>query len=136
MKTTTVLLAAVMVAALATGCTKKVQLTVANYSDSARTVQLTVPEGTSTLGTVGPNGGRLTSMLTVKTSDLPADANLSAGSGASTNFPVTEDTAKRLWFRITQDGRLAGPYGKDDQHTETYLDTEIKTRSEGQMIVR
>ena len=103
---------------LAGGCSKKVQITVRNHTDVSRPVQLTVPDGTMALGSVGPNSS-LTSTLKVKTDDLPAPCNISAGGGASQSFTVTEDSPSAWWFHITGAGRMAGPYGKDDVHTET-----------------
>ena len=103
---------------LAGGCTKKVQITVLNHTEASRTIQLTVPDDMMTLGAVGP-GGRLSSTLAVKKSDLPASCRLSAGAGAEQSFAVTEDSPDEWWFHITAAGRLAGPYGKRDVHVET-----------------
>ena len=90
----------------------------ANHSDVARQVQLTTPEGTSTIGAVGAEGS-LRTKLVVKNSDLPAQCQLSVGAGAAQSFSVTEDSPAKWWFHVTKDGRLTGPYGKDDTHTET-----------------
>jgi len=109
---------AVLSAGLAAGCTKKVEITVFNHTDVSRTLQLTVPDETTTLGAIGPNG-RLSTTLVVKTADLPASCNLSAGAGASQSFTVTEDSPSKWWFHVTRQGRLVGPYGKKDVHVET-----------------
>jgi hypothetical protein len=105
-------------AVLATGCDKKIQLTVANHSDISRTVQMSTPDETMNVGTVSPNG-RMKTTLSVKTSDLPADCYLTAEGGAKQTFTVTEDSPSKWWFHISADGVLAGPYGKDDVHAET-----------------
>ena len=103
---------------LAGGCTKKVQITVANHSEMTRTIQLSTPDETSTVGAVSPSG-RLTTTLTVKTSDLPAQCRLSAGGSAQQSFIVTEDSPSKWWFHITKNGSLAGPYGEKDVHSES-----------------
>jgi hypothetical protein len=118
------------------GCVKKVELTIMNHGDTARTIQVTTPEGTVQWGQVGPNGGKLTDKLTVKNSDLPAQVRISAGGGAATSFQVTEDTADHLWFHISRSGELAGPYGKKDEHVETVQDTSVTVKSQGSMVVR
>jgi hypothetical protein len=136
MRWMTVTATLVAMAMLTGGCTKKVQLSVANHSDSVRTVQVTLPEETMTLGQVGANGGRLTSTVTVKTSDLPAQLQLSAGAGATNSFMVTEDTPDKLWFHITRDGKLAGPYDKKDVHVETEETGKVGVSVDQQMIVK
>ncbi len=103
---------------LAGGCAKKVQISVANHSEMTRTIQLSTPDETATVGAVSA-GGRLTTTLTVKNSDMPAQCRLSAGAGAQQSFTVTEDSPSKWWFHITKDGSLAGPYGKDDVHSES-----------------
>ncbi|HUS92443.1 MAG TPA: hypothetical protein VM695_11370 [Phycisphaerae bacterium] len=119
MRTRTLLvLASLAGGALAGGCTQKVDITILNHTDVSRTVQLSVPDETVTLGAVGPNG-RLSSTLAVKKSDLPASCRLSAGAGAQQSFTVTEDSPSKWWFHVTASGQLAGPYGKDDVHVET-----------------
>jgi len=100
------------------GCTKKIDITILNHTDASRTIQLTGPYETETLGAVGAHG-RLSSTLAIKTSDLPASCNLSAGAGAQQSFRVTEDSPSAWWFHVTNTGRLAGPYGKHDVHVET-----------------
>jgi len=100
------------------GCTKKVRITVRNHTDVSRSVQLTVPDGTMSLGSVGPNSS-LTSTLKVKKDDLPAPCNLSASGGASQSFTVTEDSPSAWWFNITGAGKMTGPYRENDVHTET-----------------
>jgi len=117
------------------GCTKKVQVTVMNHTDVSRPVQLTVPDGTMVLGSVGPNSS-LTSTLKVKTDDLPAPCNLSAGGGASQSFTVTEDSPSAWWFHITAEGRMAGPYGENDVHTETEDRGTIEATTGRQMLVK
>jgi hypothetical protein len=100
------------------GCTKMIDLTINNHSEVARTVQLTTPSETSTVGAVGA-GGRLSTVLRVQTKELPAQCRLAAGAGAEQTFTVTDDSPDKWWFHITQDGKLVGPYGKHDVHTET-----------------
>ena len=100
------------------GCTKKVQITVMNHTDVSRPIQLTAPDGTIAIGSVGPKSS-LTSTLVVKKDYLPAPCNISAGGGASQSFTVLEDSPSAWWFHITAEGRMAGPYGRDDVHTET-----------------
>ena len=135
MKKMSLLLVAALVATLATGCQKKVQLTIYNHTDSPKTVQLTVPDGTQTLGTVGPDGGYMTSKLVVKVSDLPAQARLSAD-GAATSFTVMDDSPGTWWFHI-EPGKIAGPMQRQDMYTPpAVLDADIKVKSEPRMIVR
>lgn len=117
------------------GCTKKVQVTVMNHTDISRPVQLTVPDGTMALGSVGPNSS-LTSTLKVKTDDLPAPCNLSAGGSASQSFTVTEDSPSAWWFHITSEGRMAGPYGKNDVHTETEDRGTIEATTRERMLLK
>ncbi len=125
-----------VLAMLGGGCTKKVELTIMNHGDMARQVQVTTPAETLTLGSVGPNGGKLTGLVAIKASDLPAQVRLSAGAGASTSFMITEDTADRLWFHISRAGSLAGPYGKKDVHVETEKDADVTVKTEEKMVVR
>ncbi len=117
------------------GCTKKVQITIRNHSDVSRSVQLTVPDGTMPLGSVGPKSS-LTSTLKVKTDDLPAPCNLSAGGGASQSFTVTDDSPSAWWFHITGEGRMAGPYGKNDVHTETEDRGTIEATTDTRMLLK
>lgn len=117
------------------GCAKQVEITVANHSDMSRSIQLTVPDETMTLGTVGA-GGKLTSMLKVKNENLPAQCALSAGAGATTNFMVTANSPAKWWFHVTADGRLAGPYGKDDVHVETEDLGEVESTIRRGAVVR
>jgi len=117
------------------GCTKKVQITVMNHTDVSRPVQLTVPDGTMALGSVGPNSA-MTSTLKVKTDDLPAPCNLSAGGSASQSFTVTEDSPSAWWFHITAEGRMAGPYGKNDVHTETEDRGTIEATTRERMLLK
>jgi hypothetical protein len=126
MKTTTVLLMTVLASlALATGCEKKVQLTIANHSETARALQLSTPEETSTIGSVGA-GGRLVTVLKVKDSELPAQCRLSAGAAAQ-SFAVTKESPDKWWFHITKDGQVTGPYGEKDVHTETEKTMDVTT---------
>ncbi|MCJ7544002.1 MAG: hypothetical protein MUP47_05455 [Phycisphaerae bacterium] len=133
---TVVVVALAVLPMLAGGCVKKVQLTIMNHGDTAREIQVTTPEETTTLGSVGPNEGQLTGLVAIKTSDFPAQVRLSAGGGATTSFMVTEDTADRLWFHISRSGAMAGPYGKQDVHVETEKDAEVTVKSEGKMVVK
>jgi len=134
--TTAMIVGLAVLMMLAGGCTKKVQLTIVNHSDVTRTIQVTTPEETMTLGQVGPSGGKLTSTVKVKTSDFPAQLHMSAGAGASTSFTVTEDSPSKWWFHISRTGALAGPYGEKDIHVETAEDAEIQVKSEPRMIVK
>jgi len=118
------------------GCTRKVELTIANHSDAARTIQVTTPDETMTLGQVSPGGGKLTHKISVKNSDLPAQCQISAGSGASTSFMVTEDSPAKLWFHISGTGALAGPYGQKDVHVETEERGTVEGRTQPEMIVK
>jgi hypothetical protein len=134
--TTVTLVGLAMLAMLVGGCTKKVELTIVNHSEISRTIQVTGPEETMTLGQVGPNGGSLTATIAVKASDLPAQLHMSAGAGASTSFAVTEDSPDRWWFHITNTGTLAGPYGRKDVHVETTEEATVEVKSEPRMIVK
>lgn len=111
------------------GCAKKVKVTIANHSRHAVMMNLTVPEGTSSIGSVSA-GGALTHTLVVLAEDLPAQCTYSGGAGCSVSFDVTEDSPGRWWFHITGDGRLTGPYTKDDTHVETEdrgeIDIEVR----------
>lgn len=120
---------------LSAGCAKKVRLTIANHSSVSRTIQLTAVDETMTLGAVGADS-RLTSTLKVKTADLPAQCNISAGAGASQSFTVTEDSPSKWWFHITRDGRLVGPYGKNDEHVETEDRGTIEVPIERRMLLK
>jgi hypothetical protein len=121
---------------LAGGCVKKVQLTIWNHGDTARTIQVTGPEGTLEWGQVGPHDGRLSEVLAVKTSDLPAQVRISAGGGAATTFQVSEDTEDHLSFHISHTGELSGPYRDKDRYVEMKKESEITVKSEGKMVVR
>lgn len=134
-KTRTLVLTLLVSVMLLTGCTKKVQITVMNHSNVSHTLQLTVPDETMTLGSVGP-GGRLSSTLAVKTDDLPAQCRLSAEGGAAQSFVVTEDSPSKWWFHITGEGQLAGPYGKNDVHVETVEDANIVVPGGMRMVPR
>ena len=136
MKTTHFIAIGLLVAAVClTGCTKTVHLTIMNHTDVSRQVQLTVPEGTMTLGSVGPEG-TMTSSMKLEKDDLPAACNLSVGAGASQSFTVTDDSPKAWWFHVTKDGRLVGPLGQYDLHTETESGGSIELRSKPKMMVR
>ena len=104
--------------AVAGGCTKKVELTIYNHTDITRTVQLSTPSETTTVGAVSA-GSRLSTVLKLETKELPAQCRLAAGPGAEQSFAVTEDSPSQWWFHINKDGKLVGPYGKHDVHTET-----------------
>ena len=105
-------------AGMLAGCTKKMRVTISNHSAEARRITVTCPDGTLPVGAVSA-GGRFTHTLAVKAEDLPAQCTYSAGMGVSQSFTVSEDTKDKLWFRITKDGQLMGPYTKDDVHVET-----------------
>jgi hypothetical protein len=122
--------------ALMVGCSKQVTLTVFNHSATARNIQVTIPEGTRPVGSVSA-GGMIIHTVEIKNKDLPAVCNCTAGAGASQSFTIDDETRSKLWFHITKDGALAGPYDKDSVHTETGdPDVDIKLRSDPQMIVR
>ena len=138
MKTTgkMIVISLLICAAMTVGCTKKVKVTIANHSDISRSINLTVPDGTMVVGSVGA-GSRLMHTLTVKTADLPAQCNYSAGpGGVSQSFTVTEDSPDKWWFHITAQGRMTGPYTKDDVHTETEDLGEIEVEVNTEMLVR
>jgi len=136
MKTNHLVAIALLCAAVcAGGCTKTVNITVMNHSEVSRQLQLTVPDGTMTLGAVGPNS-TFSSSLKVKKDDLPAPCNLSAGSGASQSFTVTEESPSAWWFHVTADGKLVGPLGKNDVHTETEDRGTIEMRSRPKMLLK
>jgi len=132
-KTVMLLVALVLVAAVS-GCSKKVRLTIANHSDMTRNLQLTDAEETHTIGAVSADGS-LTYTLKIKNEDLPAQCSLSAGPGSSQSFMVTEDSPDKWWFHITADGKVAGPYGKKDVHTETELRTDMEIQADTETVV-
>lgn len=137
MKRTLVTIAALaMLGMLAGGCTKKVTLNIMNHGDAAREIQVTTPDETMTLGQVGPNGGRMTHPIRIKSSDFPAQVRVSAGGGANASFMVTDDTADKLYFHISASGALAGPQTKDDVYVETVKDAEVTVKGEGEMVVK
>jgi len=134
MKRSNVILVALLAGTvLMVGCVKKVKVTIMNHSPQPQTVQLTVPDGTMTVGTVSA-GGSLSHTLKVKTEDLPAQCNYSI-TGSSLSFTVDEDSPGRWWFHITKDGRITGPYGKKDTHVETEHKGTIKVTVPGGMVV-
>ena len=136
MKTNHLIAIALLTAAVCVGgCTKTVGITVMNHTDVSRQIQLTVPDGTMTLGAVGPNS-MMSSSLKVKKDDLPASCNLSAGSGASQSFTVTDESPSAWWFHVTADGKLVGPLGKNDVHTETEDRGTIELRSRPKMQLK
>ncbi len=122
-------------AAMMVGCTKKVEVTIANHSDHSRTVSLTVPDGTTTVGAVGA-ASSLTHTLAVKNEDLPAQCNYSAGAGSSQSFALTEDSPDRWWFHITKDGRITRPYTKEDTHVETEDRGEVELEVHREMKIK
>jgi len=122
-------------AAAMTGCVKKIKVTIANHSDVTRTVSVTVPDGTQTVGAVSA-GGRLTHTLAVKTEDFPAQCNYAVSGGGSQSFTVDEDSPGRWYFHITKEGKVAGPYGKDDVHAETKKEAEVEIRIPAGTVVR
>ena len=136
MKTSHLIAIALLCAAMcAGGCTKTVDITIMNHTDVSRQLQLTVPDGTTTLGAIGPNS-TFRSLLKVKKDDLPAQCNLDAGSGASQAFIVTDDSPSAWWFHITAEGKMVGPLGKNDIHTETENRGKIEVRSEPKMLLK
>ena len=136
MKTNHLIAIALLSAAMcAGGCTKTVNITVMNHTDVSRQLQLTVPDGTMTLGAVGPNS-TMSSSLKVKKDHLPASCNLDAGSGASQSFVVTDESPSAWWFHVTADGKLVGPLGKNDVHTETEDRGTIEMRSRPKMLLK
>ena len=135
MKTSHLIAVAVLCAGvLVGGCTKKVHISVRNHTDVSRPIQLTAPDGTMAIGSVAPKSV-LTSTLAIKKDYLPAPCNISAGGGASQSFTVTEDSPSAWWFHITGEGRMAGPYGENDVHTETEDRGTIKATTGRRMLV-
>ena len=121
--------------ALMVGCSREVTLTIYNHSSAPRNIQVTVPDATRPIGSVSA-GGRIKHTVKIKNDDLPAVCNCSAGAGASQSFTVDDETPKDLWFHITKNGAMTGPYDKDSIHTETGdPDVDIRIRSEPRMIV-
>jgi hypothetical protein len=136
MKTNHLIAIALLSAAVCVGgCTKTVKITIMNHTDVSRQIQLTVPDGTTTLGAVGPNS-TMSSTLKVQTSDLPASCNLAAGAGASQSFTVTDDSPSAWWFDINPDGTLTGPFGKNDERSVTEPRGKIEIRSEPKMLLK
>ena len=136
MKTSHLVAIALLSAAVcAGGCTKTVGITVMNHTDVSRQLQLTVPDGTMTLGAVGANS-MISSTMKLKKDDLPAQCNLDAGSGASQSFIVTDDSPSAWWFHISAAGRLVGPLGKNDVYTETEDRGTIEMRSRPRMQLK
>ncbi|MGC9455868.1 MAG: hypothetical protein ACP5HU_13565 [Phycisphaerae bacterium] len=137
---TAALVAVLVLVAVAVGCEKKVTLTTMNHTGQSLNVRYTTPaDGTKAAGTVGPNGS-LTHAVRVKTDDLPAQCsyrvdNLGGGVLSQTSFQISEDTPGQLWFHVTSDGRLAGPYTKDDVHVESHEGSDVQIDMGGQMIV-
>lgn len=117
------------------GCTKEIKVTIGNHSDSARTIQLSTPDDTMTVGAVSA-GGRLSTTLKVKESDLPAQCRISAGAGAQQSFMVDKESPAKWWFHITKDGQVVGPYGKDDVHTETEKTVDVSVPVERRTILK
>lgn len=120
--------------ALAAGCDKKIELTVMNHSETTRTIQLTTPEETATIGSVSA-GGRLATVLKVKDSELPAQCRISAGAAAQ-SFSVTKDSPDKWWFHVTKDGQVTGPYGKNDVHSESEKTIDVTTPVERSTILK
>jgi hypothetical protein len=135
-KTTHLLAIGLLCAAICLGgCTKTVKITIMNHTDVARPVQLTVPDGTTQLGSVGPEG-TLSSSMKIDTGDLPASCNLSVGTGASQSFTVTDDSPSMWWFHVTREGKLVGPLGKNDTNVETIDGGTIELRSGPKTILK
>ena len=122
-------------AAVTAGCAKKVKVTIANHSAHSRSIDLTVPDGTTRVGAVSA-GGSLTHTLKVKNDDLPAECNYSAGAGSSQSFTVTEESPDKWWFHITKDGHLIGPLTKKDVHVETEDRGEIEVEVHRKTILK
>ena len=135
MKLNLLLVGLVACALLAGGCTKSIDVTVANHSEVARQVQLTTPDGTATIGSVGADSSLRTKMV-IKNSDLPAQCQITAGPGVAQSFSVSEDSPSRWWFHVTKDGRMTGPYGRDDMHTETEKTIDVTTPAARTTILR
>ncbi|MFP3937844.1 MAG: hypothetical protein ACLFVW_05840 [Phycisphaerae bacterium] len=132
--------AALLLVVVAMGCEKKVTLTTMNHTDESLSIRYTTPDdGSRTAGTVGP-GGSLTHSVRVKEEELPVQCsyradNLAGGTLTHTNFPITKDTPGKLWFHVTSQGRLAGPYTKDDVHVESRQGSDVQIDAGQQMIV-
>jgi len=137
MKTTGKLLVVgvLLCTALMVGC-KKVNLMVYNHSDSARDIKVTTPdEGTLPVGSVSAGGGRLSYTMKIKNEDMPARCSVSAGVGNTQAFTVNEDTKDKLWFHVTRNGELTGPFTKDDTFVDTEDMGEIELEVREEMIV-
>ena len=137
MKTTgkIVVISMLVCVAMVAGCSKEIKVTIMNHSDQTRTLQLTVPDGTQTIGAVSPDGS-LTYKMKIKNDDLPAQCNLSAGAGSSLSFTVTDDSPGKWWFHISNSGRITGPLGEKDVHTETEETVDIEIKVDSEMIVK
>lgn len=122
-------------ATLAGGCTKSVDLTIANHSEAARQVQLTTPDGTSAIGAVAADGSMRTKLV-VKNSDLPCQCQISAGAGSQQSFSVSDDSPSQWWFHVTKDGKMTGPYGKNDVHAETEKTIDVTSPAGRTTILR
>jgi len=121
--------------ALMVGCSKQVTLTIYNHSSTPRNIEVTVPDGTRPIGSVSA-GGRIVHTVKIRNEVLPAVCNLSAGTGASQSFTVDDETQTYLWFHITKNGAMTGPYDQDSVHTETGdPSVDVRLRSEPRMIV-
>ena len=131
-----ILVVALLVAVgFSAGCSKQITFTVYNHGDTARNIQITVPQGTMSVGSASPDGGRIVRTLKIKNEDLPAQCNLSAGFGASQSFTVDELTKDKLWFHISKDGAITGPLDKDSTHIENADPDVIRLKSPPRMIV-
>jgi len=121
--------------ALTAGC-KKVNLMVYNHSDSAREIRVTTPEeGTLPVGSVSAGGGRLSYTIKIKNEDMPARCGVSAGVGNTQVFTVNEDTKDKLWFHVTRNGELTGPFTKDDTFVDSEDGMEIEMKVQEELIV-
>lgn len=129
------LIAVVGALGLASGCEKQIQVTIYNHSDEAKTIRVTTPEETTTVGNVG-SAGRLTTVMKVKNSDLPGQCSLAAGPGPGLSFSVTQDSPSKWWFHVTKDGKVTGPYGRLDEHVNSEKTVDVKLPVERTMIIK
>jgi hypothetical protein len=117
------------------GCDKKIKLTIRNHTDVARQVQITNTEETMTVGRLAA-GSVMRTTLKVKKSDLPAQCGIAADGTPTQAFLVDDDTPGKLWFHITKEGTISGPYGENDEYVETEKTMDITAPVDQRTIVR
>ena len=129
MKTRALITGLAVVAAIIGGCSKEVSVKIRNHSDISRKIQLTVPSGTRQIGSIAPNS-TLTHTIKIKKDLLPASCHYSAGGTARVTFEVSDESAKKVYFHITGNGKMVGPMGKNDVHSE------VKKIGESRRVIR